>query len=285
MLYDYDSESTVFLGAGEIASPVSLPIERSTMWFRPVAALILSLTISICAHAQPRSKPSAAGFDQVEQAFQRTASEASRGLIAVLAVGPQAVQLVGSGFLVGDQSHFLTAVHVVRQDLPEGVSLAAFMPGSDTKNLYPVLVVEMDTDHDVALCRLDLRGSSHSAPVRPLKLNSGPVPSPGTFVTVAGFPLGEPRPTFQFGNVISFTEPGERIALGVMLNDGSSGGPVIEVRSGNVAGIIVAVRMSDLYETRHSVALGKQNSGISWAVPVSDFRPLLQKYGLLPKTD
>jgi S1-C subfamily serine protease len=123
-------------------------------------------------------------------------------------------------------------------------------------------VVGRDDDHDLVLCRIknfpgastkdvpNIPGSAQH-PFASLAISAA-APKVGEFVLVSGFPLGSLTPTIQFGMVSATRtiyqnnvpgtglpkDTGDMLQISVEANHGNSGGPVIDLTSGQVIGVI-----------------------------------------------
>jgi S1-C subfamily serine protease len=120
-------------------------------------------------------------------------------------------------------------------------------------------------------------------------------PHAGRFILVSGFPLGSWTPAIQFG-LLSATETvypdapisrlpkdtSELLQISVNANHGNSGGPVIDLQSGLVVGVILSIVPAPL-------AIGGQQiwsdssfdmSGIMLAAPAKWVNALLSRNGV-----
>ena len=197
----------------------------------------------------------------------------------------------GSGFVVADGNHAVTNAHV----LPEAVT------GSGDRRLTVQIrrsasdwtarsaeVVVLDKAHDLALLRFN------GVPAPALPLASGAARE-GTAIALMGFPLGGalgfstvthrgiiaaitaialPLPTTQGLNERAVRQLRDGafsiLQLDATAYPGNSGGPVLDIRSGEVVGVINMVLVRGSKET----AL-RQPSGITYAIPVEHVERLL----------
>jgi S1-C subfamily serine protease len=178
-------------------------------------------------------------------------------------------------------------------------------------------IIEIDTEHDLALCHIDgLRGvtlvetglqkiahpeqpgsftaEEMSQPFASLAIDQS-APHAGRFILVSGYPLSSWTPAIQFG-LLSATETffpnapiarlpkdtSELLQISVSANHGNSGGPVIDVRSGRVVGVILSIVPAPL-------AIGGQQvwsdqsfdmSGVMLAAPAKWVNALLSRHNL-----
>ena len=231
--------------------------------------------------------------------------------------------VIGTAFVVNNAGDFITAAHVASTtEIGAGNSKVKFRltVGLRQKRAaavsVPFKVIEIDTEHDLALCHLDLRGVTFaetrlrqiahpeqpggftaeemSQPFASLAVEQR-APRTGHFVLVSGFPLGSWTPTIQFGLLSTTTtvyptapiarllkDTGELLLISVSGNHGNSGGPVIDLVSGRVVGVILSVVPAPL-------ALGGQQiwsnqtfdmSGIMLAAPAKWVNALLSRHGV-----
>src|SRR6266700_4286259 len=184
----------------------------------------------------------------------------------------------------------------------------------------PFTVVEVDEGHDLALCHIDSfrvfpPADSPTAKTQAQHLSekgalsiedvahpfaslaiSKSAPRVGHFVLVSGFPLGSWTPAIQFGLVSAVRtiyppetpvagvpkDRGQLLQISVSANHGNSGGPVIDLSSGQVVGVILQIVPAPL-------AVGGQQlydsgtfamSGIMLAAPASWVEGLLTKHNI-----
>lgn len=232
--------------------------------------------------------------------------------------------VIGTGFVVNNKGDFVTAGHVASTtEVGSGanrvkVRLTVGLRQKEA-GIYDISfkVVELDSDHDLALCHIDgpqgvtfaetgVRKFAHpeqpggltpeqiSRPFASLAIDQG-APQAGRFVVVSGFPLGSVTPAIQFG-MLSATKTiypdapiarlskdnGELLQISVNANHGNSGGPVIDLRSGRVLGVILSIVPAPLtiggqqIWSRESFDM----SGIMLAAPAKWVNALLSKHGV-----
>ena len=228
--------------------------------------------------------------------------------------------VIGTGFFVDRKGDFITAGHVIdaladAQKQPN-VKTASLTAGIPQKNLNggggssKFDVIERDPDHDIVLCHLP---TVHGiVPLKPTFVGGGNVdvanpyaslavstgqPVTGRFVVVSGFPLYAWTPAVQFGMVaatkyinpnnrvfyegVIHKDGGELLQISVSGNHGNSGGPVIDLETGKVVGMIDQFVPAPLQ-------LGKQiltpdtfsSSGIMLAAPAKWIEALLEKHNI-----
>ena len=202
----------------------------------------------------------------------------------------------GTGFVVGDGNLAVTNMHV----LPEPESLAdgsarelvvQVRSGSNDWSLRAATVQARDRVHDLALLRFE----GPSAP--PLVLAAKERAREGAEIAIMGFPLGGAlgfSTVTHHGVLAAVTAVALPLPAANGLNErairqlregafdiyqldataypGNSGGPVFDLRSGEVLGIVNMVLIKGSKESALS-----QPSGIGYAIPAYFARQLLQE--------
>lgn len=198
----------------------------------------------------------------------------------------------GSGFVVGDGSLVITNAHV----LPDAATTPApqlavrvTAQGESAAGRRATLV-NVDRAHDLALLRID------GPPLPALSLATADTVSEGMEVALMGFPIGGVlgySPVTHRGIIASVTSialpqlaakqldaktvsrlregPFEVYQLDATAYPGNSGGPLLDVRSGEVVGVINMVLVRGTRESALS-----NPTGITYAIPVRFVRALLQ---------
>jgi len=203
----------------------------------------------------------------------------------------------GTGFVVGDGNHAITGAHVLPPDdsLRGGERrLALMLYGADGQwSPREARVIVSDTVHDVALLRFE------GPAVTPLKLaRGGAAAAPeGSDIALIGFPIGGalgfshvthrgilaartsialPAAGSQMLNARAVAQLRrgvfEVLQLDATAYPGNSGGPVFDVASGEVVGVVSMVLVKGTKETALSAP-----SGISYAIPVSHALALMRE--------
>lgn len=232
--------------------------------------------------------------------------------------------VIGTGFVVNNQGYFITAGHVASTtEVGTGTNKVKvrLTVGLRQKKVgisgVSFKVVEIDHDHDLALCRVDglhgvtfaesgvqeiahpeqpggLTAEEISEPFASLAIDQA-APQAGRFILVSGFPLGSWTPAIQFGLVSAIEtrypdapiarlpkDTFELLQVSVNANHGNSGGPVIDLRSGRVVGVILSIVPAPL-------TIGGQQiwndasfdmSGIMLAAPAKWVNALLSRNGV-----
>jgi serine protease Do len=244
------------------------------------AALALSATVP-SAHADPvveliaAVKPSVVAIGTHDPARQ-----------------PQDV-ILGTGFAVGDGTHIMTALHVVRG--ANTGSLSIFVGEGDNATIHRVSQVAADADHDIALLKIE--GKTLPA----LRLFLGQQLMEGEEIAFTGFPIGAVYglyPATHRGIISAITPIARSQAnpadltpemiraldkktmayqLDATSYPGNSGGPMVDPGDGSVVGIINSTFVQETKER----ALDRP-SGITFAIPIPPAIEMLKKAGLQP---
>lgn len=204
---------------------------------------------------------------------------------------PQFV-LRGTGFIVADGLTVATNAHVVAEIKPEaeGGRLVVLAGAVASDRARSARVVSMDKTHDLAVLRID------GTPLPGLALADSSQVKEGQSVAFTGFPIG---------NLLGFTPVTHRAMVSAItpivmptgnaqqlrgsairgIRDGgfdifqldgtaypgNSGGPLFDVETGSVIGVINMVMVKNTKEAAMS-----QPSGISYAIPANYLRDLLR---------
>ena len=254
----------------------------------PLAALAgaaLPAAVALAA-ASPRGAH-AAGLPDVVAAAKP--SIVAIGLYAPLQ-NPQ-FRFLGSGFAVGDGKRVVTCAHVIPTiDPGKRESVAIAVPGSEKTRVYQARLGVLDRDADLAV--LEFEGPSLPA----LPLADAAEIREGSDVLLMGFPIGSALglfPAAHRGVISAVTplivpaansaglraenvqvmrgKPIQLLQLDATTFPGNSGGPLIDVGTGRVVGVI---SLGVSKGTRESAL--QYPSGISYAVPVGYVSPLVK---------
>lgn len=207
-------------------------------------------------------------------------------------------QLLGTGFSVIDDRHFITNAHVLPK-LIEGSHrefYCIFVGTGANAEIVRVTVVSQDEEHDVALLRAE-----KGVQTTPLELDFEDIVAEGMSIAFTGFPIGLTLglyPVTHRGMVsaktpiaIPQTTPRSldpqmikrlRSTFDVLQLDataypGNSGSPLYDPESGKVVGIVSSVFVKSSREKTLS-----DPSGISYAIPIKFAIDLLRQEKLLP---
>ena len=201
----------------------------------------------------------------------------------------------GTGFVVGDGRSLVTNAHVLPEETAALGQLALQLPGNRKagQELAPetrkLTLLRQDRSHDLALLRLD------GAPLPVLTLAEDDSGQEGQALAFIGFPIGgllgfspvTHRATLSSITPIALPPPNARqldAAAAARLRQGpfdifqldgtaypgNSGGPLLDIDSGRVLGVINMVLVKNSKESVLS-----SPSGISYAIPVRFVRALL----------
>jgi S1-C subfamily serine protease len=199
----------------------------------------------------------------------------------------------GTGFVVGDGRQVVTNAHVIGDtaNLPFGTQLRVrIVAGLVGQPERVATLVRSDVAHDLALLRIE------GDPLPALALGAAETVPEGTAVAFIGFPIGGtlgmslvthrgiissvPRIVMPPASARLLTERAvAQIRDGAFLiyqldataYPGNSGGPLFDVDSGRVIGVLNSVLTKGLRETALS-----NPSGISYAIPVQHVLELLK---------
>jgi tetratricopeptide (TPR) repeat protein len=235
--------------------------------------LLLNLLVAI---GMPHPTEAATRADLIRQAKSST--------VLILAVNDATRSVsLGSGFFVNRDGLLVTNAHVIE----EGSRLHLYV---DDRAVYSVPeVVAVDPDLDLAALRIK------SSSVSTLRLGEDP-PLEGSEVIAVGYPritdilqMGFAlHPTIALGTVSGVVQGRSRtegrlasfLQLTGILNFGNSGGPLIDLESGAVAGMVVTtVPYLERARDRSGAAIGSvtMKSGIGYSIPAHVIRQWLAK--------
>ncbi|MDP2809146.1 MAG: serine protease [Rhodocyclaceae bacterium] len=206
-----------------------------------------------------------------------------------------AFMMRGTGFAIGDGSLIATNSHVVPEAAgADGLDTPMVMARTGGENRPRVVrLLARDAEHDLALLRMD-------GPALPaLALRASDTVREGQAVAFTGFPIGGAlgfSPVTHRGIVSSITPialPGGNAGnlretsirrlrggafpifqLDATAYPGNSGGPLFDVETGEVIGILNMVFVKESKE-----AVLEKPSGISYAIPSRHLIELLDKIG------
>lgn len=200
----------------------------------------------------------------------------------------------GTGFVVEQGNVVVTNAHVLPDPLPaadaaEGLRVLVPATGSDGPQLRLATLLRLDRSRDLALLRID------GPPLPALTLAAPGSVREGNAIAIIGFPLGGalgftpvthrgivasiapialPAPTAQGLNAqaVNRLRQGsfDIYQLDATAYPGNSGGPVLDLRSGTVVGVINMVLVKGSRESAIS-----QPTGISYAIPARFVAELL----------
>ncbi|WP_457355984.1 S1C family serine protease [Roseateles sp. P5_D6] len=198
-----------------------------------------------------------------------------------------------AGFVVADGLHVLTNAHVVPTETPDRVdrSIAVKIWTPDAQwVMRSAKLISLDRAHDLALLQMD------GPPAPALRLAAREAPE-GTSIALIGFPIGN-----ALGYDVHVTHRGivsartaivppaaapsglteravrqlragafEVLQLDVLAFPGNSGGPVLDIETGEVIGVLQGGAIKGTREAALSAP-----TGISYAVLIRDAAPMLK---------
>ena len=237
---------------------------------------------------------------------------------------PHFTVVVGTGFLVDRSCHFVTAAHVVGTKQISGVDVrltATIRQREGGGSGQAFDVVELDSDHDLALCQIKgfkVYSPAQSPIAKSMKAEAAMPLPPGTtrldathpfaslqiassptttgrLVLVSGFPLGAWTPTVQLGLIaatstlypppappLTVKDGRDLLQISVSANHGNSGGPIIDLATGEVIGVLLQLVPAPLAigGQLHYDAGTFEMSGLMLAAPATWVNALLAKNGV-----
>ena len=205
--------------------------------------------------------------------------------------------LSGTGFVVADGRHVVTNAHNIPEKLNKKKKefLAVFLGQGKNSEIRAVQVVSVDERHDLAILKFGGKALS------PLRLADDNAVREGEVYAFTGYPLGAVLGLYAATNrgIISAITPivippshGQRISTDLIKHlqkpfnvfqldatayPGNSGSPLYDTATGRIIGIINMVFVKGKKENAIT-----NPSGITYAIPVSHARKLLDKLGLKP---
>lgn len=198
----------------------------------------------------------------------------------------------GTGFAVGDGLSIVTNAHVLPPpDQADKALMVQVWQGGDDWQGRRAEVVALNRSADLALLRID------GAPLPTLALAGDTPPPEGSEVALIGFPIGgalgyshvvhrgtlaaitqlmPPQARAQALNAAAIRQlregPMQILQLDAVAYPGNSGGPLFDIASGEVVGVINMV----LTKAGREGALSAP-TGITYAIPVAQVRALLAR--------
>lgn len=237
------------------------------------------------------------GRSALAQGMGDTTSVVAAAKPSVFAVGlfsraqKPAFRFAGTCFAI-DGGRFVTCAHVVQAlDPASRDMLSISLPTVEGNRAIEVKVIAVRRESDLAILE---PVSPLPMPVRPLRLASN-LPPEGAEIVLIGFPIGSALgliPASHRGMVAAVvpmamalptttglearnvqalrSAPIEILQLDATAYPGNSGGPVIDVRTGLVVGVVSLTLVKNTRESAMSAP-----SGISYAVPVQQLAGLI----------
>lgn len=215
-------------------------------------------------------------------------------------------QVIGTGFAIAE-GYIITANHVAaaleEENVPEGTKLKVGLaaPNYDDGNikvraafmLFNCEVVAVSEQNDIALLKVNqpweelratnqINGVDMTTRATPSKLEFDR-PTEGERVAISGFPLQEPSMVTTSGIIASswtLVDGSERYLADVTANPGNSGGPVYLVKTGEVVGVCVAGKLTNVVDFDGNTADLLHSAGLTYVVPATAIKKLLEDAGL-----
>jgi len=178
----------------------------------------------------------------------------------------------GSAFCIDASGLFVTNAHVVAGQKPGGLLKLVLHPGESDQVVLPANVVKLDKGKDLAVLQI-----VHPKNLTPLTLGNSTALVETMPVVAFGYPFGSelalkegdyPSISVSTGHITSLRKiDGElaAIQLDASLNEGNSGGPVIDSK-----GEVIAI-----------VEAGIPGSGVNLAIPVSFLRSVVNALNIV----
>lgn len=225
--------------------------------------MILGWAAAVGSLALSRPAMAAAEVD-IFQIMQRQINEVSKAVSqnvahirVVMRQNQREIETAGSGVLVDDDGYVLTNQHVVEN----AESVRVFLP--QEKKPYAAAIVGEDTQTDVALLKIDLRGKK----ITPPQFGDADALQVGQAVLAVGNPYGLERTVSQ--GIVSAV--GRNLPIGFLINHfiqtdamidfGSSGGPLVDMK-GRIVGL----------NSR------SQGRGFGFTVPINTVLKVMEEY-------
>jgi S1-C subfamily serine protease len=209
---------------------------------------------------------------------------------------------IGSGFLVGDPLHVVTAKHVVDAvDFAGGqeVFVGFALPDLESAEIQirasfvgtTAAVLDTSEDQDLALLQVSLDQVPTAIQIGDRAIRAEPqsvrlstsAPRDGVAIAISGYPLSEPSLVTTSGVLAtSFSierqggpQTAERYLGNITANPGNSGGPVYTTNDGAVIGVCVAGRLTPIVG-----GVGSQTAGLTVIVRATEVAALLERNGI-----
>ena len=158
----------------------------------------------------------------------------------------EGVEFVGTGFLIHQKGYYLTCSHTI--NLTDKLGVIPPLPVNEFNpitlervNILSVSIAQVDTNHDVAVLKIDTP--------QPLSVPNNLIGDPetvlvGSSVGYLGYPFGHSglhalkvSSSIISSKVLSQTGT-QQFQIDAMVHEGNSGGPLIELSSNRIIGII-----------------------------------------------
>ncbi|MFB3948529.1 S1C family serine protease [Aeromonas veronii bv. sobria] len=202
----------------------------------------------------------------------------------------QGVEVIGSGFLCHSNGYILTCAHTI--NLTDKIAIIPPQPLNDFNqltlervNIFDVSVSQFDSDNDVALLKIN---NPPPLSVPQNMFGTDKLVQVGSSVCYLGFPFGQSGlHTLKISQSIISSKVKsingtKQFQIDAMVHEGNSGGPLIELATGLVIGIING-RFSPTGNNA-SIRIGNHALGtestISYATSINYALELMRSEGL-----
>jgi S1-C subfamily serine protease len=222
--------------------------------------------------------------------FKRIAQSHSGGCLMLVRRVEDRVEFVGTGFLCHDKGYVMTCAHTISLSDKLGAvppfSIEQFNPITHEKvTVNELSVAQYDPQNDVALLRFT-NPPPLSVPANLLGTEDGV--SVGTSVCYMGYPFAHSglHSLKVSGSIVSSkivsAAGSKQFQFDAMVHEGNSGGPLIELSTGQIIGIVLG-RFSPT-GSGGGIRIGNHPLGtestISYAVCINHGRLLMKSEGL-----
>jgi len=220
------------------------------------------------------------GWEAYEHQLEKVARIVSPAVLPIAHIGLEDAGVRGSAFLINNEGYFLTAAHVLREYKPNTGYLTLVFPQKNGMGNGGAWfeIVDKDEKLDIALCKVRGLDKEHWT-WSSLSLSPAPIVA-GKLVVIAGFPLGSWNASIQPGSIAAdktvLDVPGmlPLFQVSVAGNQGDSGGPVVDLKTGRVMGIIVR---GSLNASASNAGVSLWSSGIMYALPITKVTDILTR--------
>lgn len=204
-------------------------------------------------------------------------------------------QLKGTGFVVADGRHVVTCYHIVKAvpDVEKNETWAVFLGQGRNIEYRPATKLAIDEDNDLALLKIE------GPPLPVVRLGDAAALREGEQLYFTGYPIGSVlglnasthraglaaivpifSPLARAGSLNPRTirqadNPFAIFQLDAIAYPGNSGSPLWQPQTGQVVGVVNSVFVKGAKET-----VLTDPSGISYAVPATHIKDLLDRAGL-----
>lgn len=178
--------------------------------------------------------------------FRKLVSAHANGCCMLLRKNDGGVEFLGTAFLVDKKGYLLTCAHTISLDMklaivpPQPVNEWNNMT-QEKVNIIDVEITQFDTTHDCALLKINAEVTVNVMP----NMFGDPDKSPvGANILYFGYPFGDKGlHTLKVSSSIISSKAisnnnTKHFQLDSMVHDGNSGGPLVDIHSGQIIGMI-----------------------------------------------